>query len=157
MIEVAIGPGLVPGRFQVKVVRSAAGEASAEVSLDARVLLAGREQFQQTLLASGVVTRQVLSAAERVVREAGGTLFGALLGTGEVAGRYRASAALAAERGEELRIVLRINTPELSGLPWEAMYDPETGDMYAATINWSAMSRSPRSRRRFRCARRCGS
>ena len=54
-------------------------------------------------------------------------LFTALLGSGDVAGRYRASAALASERGEGLRVVLRIDTPELASLPWEAMYDAVDG------------------------------
>ena len=54
-------------------------------------------------------------------------LFAGLLGTGEVAGRYRAAAAVAAERGEGLRVVLRIDTPALAGLPWEAMYDQAAG------------------------------
>jgi hypothetical protein len=52
---------------------------------------------------------------------------GALLGAGEVAGRYRAAAAVAAERGEGLRVVLRIDSPALAGLPWEAMYDQAAG------------------------------
>ena len=54
-------------------------------------------------------------------------LFAGLLGAGEVAGRYRAAAAVAAERGEGLRVVLRIDSPALAGLPWEAMYDQATG------------------------------
>ena len=54
-------------------------------------------------------------------------LFTALLGTGEVAGRYQASAALAAERGSGLRVVLRTEDPVLAGLPWEAMYDNAAG------------------------------
>jgi hypothetical protein len=60
-------------------------------------------------------------------REAGELLFAALLGAGEVAGRYRAAAAVAAERGEGLRVVLRIDTPALAGLPWEAMFDRAAG------------------------------
>jgi CHAT domain/WD domain, G-beta repeat len=127
VVEVAIGPGRVPGRVRVEVVRSPAGEASAEASLDIDGLLARRDQFQQTLLASAVATRQVLSPAERAVRETGRMLFDALLGAGEVAGRYRASMALADERGEDLRVVLRLDAPELAGLPWEAMYDPGAG------------------------------
>ena len=66
------------------------------------------------------------AAAERQVREVGQALFTALLGTGEVAGRYRASVALAAERQQPLRVVLRIGTPMLACLPWEAMYDGST-------------------------------
>ena len=50
-----------------------------------------------------------------------------MLGSGDVAGRYRASVALAAERGQGLRVVLRVDNPALAGLPWEAMYDGTAG------------------------------
>ena len=69
----------------------------------------------------------MLPETEQPVREAGQVLFAGLLGTGEVAGRYRAAAAVAAVRGEGLRVVLRIDTPALAGLPWEAMYDQAAG------------------------------
>ncbi len=127
VIEVAIGPGSAPDRFLVQVVRSPAGEASAEASLDSAGLLARRSTLQQALLASSVSARQILTESEETLRSAGQELFTALLGTGEVAGRYRASAAVSAERGEGLRVVLRIGAPELAGLPWEAMYDRATG------------------------------
>jgi WD40 repeat protein len=127
VFEVAVGPGGGPGRLRVEVVSSAAGEAGAEVSLDAEGLHAGRRELERTLLASAVSTRQVLSLAEQEVRETGQALFTAALGTGAVAGRYEASAALAAQRDEPLQIVLRIDAPELAGLPWEAMYDPGAG------------------------------
>jgi hypothetical protein len=54
-------------------------------------------------------------------------LFAALLGIGEVAGCYRASAALAAEQERGLRLSLRTDSPEHAGLPWEAMYDQAAG------------------------------
>jgi WD40 repeat protein len=127
VIEVAIGPGGVPGTFKVEVVTSPAGEASATVELDADALLARRGLLQQAVLASAVPSRRVLPETEQPVREAGQVLFAGLLGIGEVAGRYRASAAIAALRGEGLRVVLRIDTPVLAGLPWEAMYDHATG------------------------------
>ena len=79
------------------------------------------------VLASAVPSRRVLPETEQPVREVGQVLFGGLLGTGEVAGRYRAAAAVAAMRGEGLRVVLRIDTPALAGLPWEAMYDQAAG------------------------------
>ena len=123
VIEVAIGPGGAPGLFKVEVVASPAGEASATAELDAESLLARRGLLQQAVLASAVSSRRVLPETEQPVREAGQVLFAGLLGTGEVAGRYRAAAAVAAERGEGLRVVLRIDTPALAGLPWEAMYD----------------------------------
>ena len=127
VIEVAIGPGGAPGTFRVEVVASPAGEASATVELDADALLARRGQLQQAVLASAVSSRRVLPETEQPLREAGQVLFAGLLGAGEVAGRYRAAAAVAAVRGEGLRVVLRIDTPALAGLPWEAMYDQGAG------------------------------
>ena len=127
VIEVAIGPGGAPGMFKVEVVASPAGEASAAVELDAESLLARRGLLQQAVLASAVPSRRVLSQTEQPVREVGEALFAGLLGAGEVAGRYRAAAAVAAERGEGLRVVLRIDDPALAGLPWEAMYDRAAG------------------------------
>jgi WD40 repeat protein len=126
VVELSIGAGGEPGKFKVEVVRSPAGEASAEVSLDVTALLAGRPQFEQRLLDSAAAG-QILTTAERAVRKTGEALFAALLGASEVAGRYRASVALAEERDEDLRIVLRLASPELAGLPWEAMYDPGAG------------------------------
>ncbi|HET7017486.1 MAG TPA: CHAT domain-containing protein, partial [Streptosporangiaceae bacterium] len=60
------------------------------------------------------------------IREIGEALFTALLGTGEVGGLYRASAALAVNRGQMLRVVLRMDSPALADLPWEAMFDKGT-------------------------------
>ncbi len=93
--------------------RSPAGEAAAIVELAVDDLLArwptpGAE-------------------AEEPIREVGDALFTALLGSGDVAGLYRASAALASERGQALRVVLRIDSPRLAGLPWEAMFDRAAG------------------------------
>jgi WD40 repeat protein len=119
-IEIAIGPE--PTGYRVEVVRSPAGEASATVSLDAEALLARRKELQQAVLASAAPTRRVLDENEQSIREVGQALFKALLGTGEVAGRYRA-----AERDEDLRLVLRIDDPVLAGLPWESMYDDGIG------------------------------
>jgi len=127
VFEVAIGPGQAPGSFIVEVVRSAAGEASAVVELDAEALLARRRDLQRVVLASAVGTRRLLPETEQIVRDAGRELFAALLGCGDVAGRYRASAAVAAERGKGLRVVLRTGTAALAGLPWEAMYDDVAG------------------------------
>ena len=128
VIEVAISPGEAVGSFRMGVVSSPAGEASALAGLDVGLLMTRRSELQRAVLASAETTRKVLPEAERCVREVGRQLFAALLGTGEVAGRYRASAALAAERGEALRVVLRIGDAVLAGLPWEAMYDEAVGE-----------------------------
>jgi CHAT domain len=127
VIEVAIGPDKVPGRFRVDVVNSPdGGEASVATRLDVAALLALRDELQQAVLASTVPSRKIFPE-ERLLRQVGHTLFAALLGTGEVAGRYRAAAAVAAERGEELRVLLRVGDPALACLPWEAMFDEVAG------------------------------
>src|SRR5580700_10117124 len=126
VIEVAIGPHQAPGRFRVEVVRSPDGEASALTDLDVDALLGLRGELEQVVLVSTVPTRKVFPAEQRV-QDVGNALFRALLGAGEVAGRYRAAAALAAHSGEGLRVVLRIDDPTLAGLPWEAMYDEAAG------------------------------
>jgi WD40 repeat protein len=126
VFEVEIGPGAVPGEFRVEVIASPAGHPSAMTELDAGSLAARRRLLQQEVLASSALTRGVPDA-EQLLRETGQLLFAGLLGAGGIAGCYRASAALAAERGEELRVVLRIGDPALAGLPWEAMFDHETG------------------------------
>ena len=125
-IELAIGPGGAPGVFRVEVVDSSAGRAAATVELDVDSLLARRAGLQQAVLASAASTRGV-PESERPVRDIGQDLFAALLGTSEVAGRYQASAAVAAVRGEGLQVALRIDAPALAGLPWEAMYDHSAG------------------------------
>jgi WD40 repeat protein len=127
VFEVSIGPGEGPRRFRVEVISSPAGEASAVVRLDARALLLRRSELEQSVLMSAIPARRILSESEGRMREVGQVLFSALLGAGEVAGRHRASAAVAAERGQDLRVVLRIDDPVLAGLPWEAMYDEAAG------------------------------
>jgi WD40 repeat protein len=128
VIEVEIGPGVTAGTFTVQVISSAAGEATETVRLNVEDVLTRRPHLQQALLASSVRSRRVAPEQERMVREVGKTLFTALLGRGEVAGCYRAGAALAEAEGEGLRVMLRIEDPILAGLPWEAMYDPGVGE-----------------------------
>lgn len=126
VFEVAIGLDVTAGGFRADVLRSPdGGLASAVVKLDVEALLGRRKELERGVLLSGMSARG-LYPEERKVREAGRPLFYALLGTGEV-GRYRAATAVAAERGEELRVVLRISEPALAALPWEAMFDDGVG------------------------------
>ena len=122
-VELEIGPADGPGRYTVTVVRSPAGEATGSLRLDVAGLLARRRELQATVLASAVTARS-LPPMEVPVREVGQSLFTALF-TGPIYGRYAASMAAAAARGEPLRVVLRLHTPELAALPWETLYDPE--------------------------------
>lgn len=126
IIEVEINRGATPDAYEVQVIQSPAGEASAVIQLASDRLLACRQELQQVLLASAVSRRGLVSHGERSVRDVGHELFTALFSSPGVSGRFRASCAVAEERGESLRMVLRVNAPELAALPWEAMYDSET-------------------------------
>jgi hypothetical protein len=97
------------------------------VELDVDSLLARRGPLRQAVLASAVPSRRVLPETELPVRDIGQVLFAALLGVGEITELYRASAAMAKDRDEGLRVVLRIDSPALAGLPWEAMFDHTVG------------------------------
>lgn len=124
-IELEIGPGSGAGNYSVRVIRSAAGgEPAAALALDVGQVLGRRELLEATLLASAVARRSV-PAAEQPVREVGEQLFQALF-SGPVYGMYRASLGVAQQRGDRLRVVLRLTAPELAALPWEALFDPET-------------------------------
>ncbi|HET6561441.1 MAG TPA: CHAT domain-containing protein [Marmoricola sp.] len=113
------------GGYRVTV-RSAAGEESGQLRLDPWPLLKQRPQLQSTVLASAVASRAALSEVEGPVREVGEALFRALFDEGVYAA-YKASLAVAAERGTQLRVVLRMHPAELAALPWEMLYDPEAG------------------------------
>jgi len=112
------------GGFRVTV-RSAAGEAAGQLRLDPRPVLDRRPQLQATVLASAVTSRAALGEVEEPVRSVGQQLFHALFDD-DVYAAYRASLAVAAERGTQLRVVLRTHAPELAALPWEMLFDPDS-------------------------------
>ncbi|GHC57222.1 CHAT domain-containing WD40 repeat protein [Streptomyces cinnamoneus] len=119
--------GTGPGDYEVRVVHAAAGgEPTARLQLDVDALLARRPELEATVLASSVSARRVVPLCEEPVQQVGQQLFRALF-TGPVYGTYRASLGVAQERQERLRIVLRLDAPELALLPWEMLFDPEAG------------------------------
>ncbi len=79
------------------------------------------------MLASAVTSRSTFSTLERPVRDVGHSLFESLF-NGRIYGRYTASLQQAGSRGEPLRVVLRLRDPELAGIPWETLFDPESGE-----------------------------
>lgn len=121
------------GVYEVRVIQSPAGEASGTFRLETSQLYARREELQDVLLSSAVPSRKLLSTGEDRLRHVGGQLFHALFSSTGATGLLRASSAVAAERGERLRLVLRIEAPELAALPWEAMFDPEAGTFLCRT------------------------
>ena len=88
-------------------------------------LLQERDALENTVLASGASARRIVPAHEQQLRRVGQQLFEALFSE-RVLGAYRASLGVAQQRGEPLRLVLRLTAPQLAALPWEALYDPET-------------------------------
>jgi WD40 repeat protein len=130
VIEVSI-TRLTGDTYRTEVLRSPAGEAAALVKLDVASLTARRERLRRTVLASASQGNRPVD--ERPLREAGRELFAALLGAENVSGLYAASAAMAAGRGQQLRVVVRTDDPALAGLPWEAMYD-EVNDRYVCRV-----------------------
>ena len=124
-IELEIGSGSEPGSYQVRVISAAAGgSSSGTLVLDVADMLGKRDLLEAVVLASAV-PRRAVSAAEQPVREVGRELFQALF-AGPVYGMYRASLGAAQQRGQRLRVVLRLTAPELAALPWETLFDPET-------------------------------
>ena len=125
-LELEITSGAVPGHYIITV-DSPAGATTGQLRLDVEELLGRRRGLAFAVLASAVPTRGRLSAQELPVREVGQQLFEAVFAE-RVYGRYTASLQEAARRGEPLRLVLRLRTPELAALPWETMFDAEADE-----------------------------
>ena len=125
-LEIEIRQGATPGTYEVEV-DSPAGPATGTMRLDAAAILDRRRELAASVLASSVTRRSTFTTLERPVRDVGHALFEALF-AGRVYGRYTASLQQAGGRGEALRVVLRLRAPELAGIPWETLYDPEAGE-----------------------------
>ncbi|MFI6371688.1 CHAT domain-containing protein [Streptomyces sp. NPDC050546] len=114
---------LHPHEYEVRVVKAAAGgESRARLDLNVDDMLAQRAALEDKVLISAAATRRVIPASEQVVQRMGRQLFDALF-VGPVSGTYRASLGVARERQERLQIVLRLESPELTLLPWEILFD----------------------------------
>jgi hypothetical protein len=79
--------------------------------LDVDDMLQERDALENTVLASGASGRRIAPAHEQQLRRVGQQLFDALL-SGSVLGTYRASLGVAQQRGEPLRVVLRLTAPQ---------------------------------------------
>ena len=122
-IELRIGRGSAPGEYRVQVVHAeAGGEPESTLALDVEGLLARRDELERVLLASSVPARSATTTADQAVRQVGEELFRSLF-DGPVSTAYAASLGVAQQRGERLRVILRLTEPELAGLPWEMLYD----------------------------------
>jgi len=126
--------------YPVSVIQSPAGEASAPLQLHSDDPVFQRSlQTLENVRGTSRGTRQLgaiednnASAATGVselktAQEVGTILFEALF-TSTVLSCYRISLAAAREQGKRLRLRLRVEAPELAGLPWEFLYDDAEGD-----------------------------
>jgi hypothetical protein len=120
--EISVDPGAAEGDISVRVLNSlSGGQPSVVARLDISALIAECETLEGTVQES-VDDRGPESPAEVMLRNVGRQLFDAVF-SGEVDSAYRSSYAVASERHDKLRLVLRLSDPRLAGLPWEAMYD----------------------------------
>ena len=125
VMEIEIGPASVAGRFTVRVLRSiGAGEPTTSFALDVARLLAQRHGLEDSILASSIAARRITPANESSLEAVGTVLFDTVF-AGPVREAYRTSVAVAENRGEGVRLLLRLTAPGLAALPWEALYDRE--------------------------------
>ena len=115
--------------------RAPAGEAAASMRLPLT-----REELDYQLgvindavLASSAVARRVATGDEQPVQQFGRRLFDALV-IDDVRALYVASAQRARDEGAQLRLVLRIRSPELAQLPWEFLFDPGRQDYLGLSL-----------------------
>lgn len=114
------------GEYSVSV-RSPAGEAQEEIRFpfDKQKLDGKLRDLEIAMLRSG--DRRLGTTSERTARQFGQELFEALL-VDEVRTSYVASREQTQHQNKGLRLMLRIEPPELAWLPWEFLYDPERGE-----------------------------
>ena len=125
-IELEIGRGEEPGTFTVQVLRSSGGRPRGRLELDVGGILSRRNELQSAVLTSAVKVRRIMAPEENALQQIGQQLFEALF-AGPVDGAYRASQGALTSAEGRLRVGLQITAPELAALPWEAMFDPQTG------------------------------
>lgn len=125
-LEIGFGKGR---DYPVAVIHSPAGEAREKMTFpfDHLVLENRLKDLQIALLRSGGKRRRVNLPEVQTVQDFGRDLFQSLI-CGEARSRYDVSLNKASQQGKGLRIKLRIQSPELSALPWEFMFDDRLGD-----------------------------
>ena len=127
MMELEIGPGPDQGSYIVDVLRSAArGEARETFTLEPGTLIDLHDHLEASILATAIAQiRRTGSDDEAAIQQVGRQLFERVF-TGAVREALRTSLSAAWERGEALQIILRLSAPELTALPWEALFDSAT-------------------------------
>ncbi|OLZ70315.1 hypothetical protein AV521_14290 [Streptomyces sp. IMTB 2501] len=107
-------------------VSSPCGEDTAVTAIDAQELLDRLPSLEAAVLGSAARSRSVGTGLEAPARQVGGALCEAVFQSA-IKALYLSSRQKAQERGQRLRMILRIRSPELAALPWELLYDAKLG------------------------------
>lgn len=118
--------------YRLRLISSPAGEAEESVlfPFDTLALQHHLTKLELALVKSGGRRRRVPTKNEQAVLTFGQALYDFLM-TGEIGRRYAVSQDRCHQRGQGLRLKLRIQPPELAALPWEFLYD-QLFDRYLA-------------------------
>jgi hypothetical protein len=134
--EIEIKAGNAQNQEYIVSVRSPSGEAReimkfpfSPQELDSRL-----KDIQIALLRSATPGRLALTPEAKAVQEFGRLLFNALM-VGEVRDTYAQSQVLARGQDKGLRLKMRIDPPELAGLPWEFLYDSREAEYICLSRN----------------------
>lgn len=133
--EVEIRPGAEGGNT-VEVLRSPAGEVSDSLQLpyDDLQLENRLQAIEIALLSSRPGRRRIANPAQQGVEEFGGDLFDSLF-TPRIRSALEISREAAASQRKGLRIKLRCESPALSSLPWEFLYDRDRCEYLCLSSN----------------------
>jgi hypothetical protein len=111
--------------YRVRLLDSPAGQAAERVP--------GSPSTQDLESFLGDLGRLPAAGRQEALMALGTELFGALL-PASVDTAFRQSLAATRQRGAGLRLRLRLDeVPELAALPWEALYDPVSGEYLAVS------------------------
>lgn len=148
-LDFEIDIGMANDRGYSVIVRSPdGGESSAELHLppavDPLVIRA-----PDAVLASSAKVRRGATSDEQPVRELGRLLYQALF-TSDVRGLLLATRQHADRDGGQLRIILRVNPPELAGLPWEFLFDSTDSEYLCLSVSLIRVPQVARLRRPLR-------
>jgi serine/threonine protein kinase len=137
-LEVRV-PGSVPSEVRSVEIRGTEGEATVPVSLpDPQVLFAKLERFSISLDTARLDARLVGKDERQAVYDLGSLLFNTLF-PAKAKMLYYACRAASRRLHRYLRLVLRIGPPHLAALPWEFMWDDESGTfpcLYHPTVRY---------------------
>lgn len=130
--ELDIAPGTAGG--YALSLNSPAGEAKGQMQFPfGQLELRSKIQSLQIALLRSGGTRRSASPEDLAVEGLGRDLFNAAF-AGDIGNKLQISRAIAGQRGQGVRIKLRISAPELVGLPWEYLFDEARGDYLALAV-----------------------